>query len=243
MKRIVFAIVIIALSFSLPAEEPASADTAAVEATAAFAAAADDAADDAADAAIADDPGDADNRDSDTDEDAVSKDEGAADAGESGVARPKAINLAEQGMLGFGAYLGVPLGISLKLFFSNYIAMTGALGLDRAQDGIEFSCDIQFHLPKPLRSPGGRIAPFAGVGLFENRLSDYVETAEFSYRDIVGFRFPLGLIYRPIPWMELGLEVTPCIATGPDYRYFTRGGLTVRFFFTPYFRRDSPIRP
>lgn len=127
---------------------------------------------------------------------------------------------------GYGLIIGNPIGLSGKVWFSDRVAMDGAVGINQGDFGVHFS--FLFHDFDVLRrmrinqNPDLETPVYFGVG---PRLI-------FSDNDEFGIRLPVGVSLLPkgTPW-EFFVELAPVLRMTPDTGLDGDFALGARYYF------------
>ena len=133
--------------------------------------------------------------------------------------------LNQAGSFGLGPMIGEPLGLGMKLWLSDYIALDGGLGWSFVDpDGIQLHGDVLFHKFDLLRSDTRDLPLYIGLG---GRVK-FVDHGD----DRAGIRFPVGIAYlMPKQRLEFYAEVAPILDFTPTTSLEWNGGVGVRFYF------------
>lgn len=129
------------------------------------------------------------------------------------------------GHFGIGLLLGEPTGISAKYFFSDTLAVDGAVGwsFDDETD-LDLHGDVLWHKFDLFSVPKGRLPLYVGVGV---RVS-FRDHAD----DRVGVRVPVGVSYLfdELP-LDVFVEVAPVLDFSPSTRGSVNAGIGARWWF------------
>lgn len=129
---------------------------------------------------------------------------------------------ARAGDLGVGAQLGVPIGVSLKYWMDNRLAIQGTLGTWSSE--FTATADIVWHDPNAFKSAGSNDAPgfYLGGGLYISGDDD----------DELGIRGLAGLNYFfPDNPFEVYAELAPTLILEDDTEGDLTGGVGGRYYF------------
>jgi hypothetical protein len=127
---------------------------------------------------------------------------------------------------GYGIMLGNPSGLSAKFWFSNQIAIDGALGVDRGELDAhvtflyhDHSLLQQWNIPEPTNTD---MSLYVGAG----------PRFLFADNDEFGIRFPVGVTFFPrsTPW-EFFAELAPVLRLTPDTGFNGDFGIGARYYF------------
>ena len=126
---------------------------------------------------------------------------------------------------GAGVLFGEPTGLSLKYFFTDVVAIDGALGWSfESETDFHLHSDILWHMNGLVESPEGQLALYFGAG------------ARVKFRehedDRFGIRVPVGVSYmfERVP-VDVFAEVAPILDLAPSTRGAFNAGIGVRFWF------------
>lgn len=127
---------------------------------------------------------------------------------------------------GYGLMLGNPSGLSGKIWFSDQIAIDGALGINQSDVGIHLS--FLFHDYNLLTNAGINKNPDLETPVYIGVGPRFI----FSDNDEFGIRFPVGVSILPhsTPW-EFFAEVAPIIRTTPDTGFDGDFAIGARYYF------------
>lgn len=127
---------------------------------------------------------------------------------------------------GYGIMLGNPSGLSGKFWFSNEIALDGAIGIDRGE--VDAHVSFLYHDFDVLRRSGVHLpsnmdsAFYLGLG----------PRILFADNDEFGIRFPFGISLFPhgTPWEIFG-EIAPVLRLTPDVGFNGDIAIGARYYF------------
>ncbi len=125
---------------------------------------------------------------------------------------------------GAGLMIGEPLGVSLKYWLNDTMAIDGGIGESFHHDnGLQLHSDVLWHAFDLLKVPEGRLPLYFGVG------------ARLKFEDgddRFGIRVPVGLSYMlendPV---DIFLEVAPILDLSPSVHGDFNAAIGVRFWF------------
>ncbi len=131
----------------------------------------------------------------------------------------------QKGSVGVGALLGEPMGVTVKYWLSDTMAVDGGLGWSFVDpDGTQLHGDVLFHKFDLLRSDTRDLPLYVGVG---GRVK-FVEHGD----NRAGIRVPLGASYLlPSQHLEFFAEVAPILDLAPSTTLEWNGGVGIRFYF------------
>ena len=130
----------------------------------------------------------------------------------------------QPGDFGVGAMFGAPTGLSLKYWFTESMAVDGALAWHFGDDDrFQIHADHLWHIPIPgWNVPNGRLPVYIGAGL-RVIAGDHSEA---------GIRIPLGLSYlvanAPV---EVFAEIVPIVEFAPETSGELDGAVGIRYYF------------
>jgi hypothetical protein len=130
------------------------------------------------------------------------------------------------GRFGAGVILGEPIGLSLKYWLTDDMAIDGAAGWSAA-DHTDFylHSDVLWHKFDLFPVPNGRLPLYFGVG-------GLLRIRDDNNDNQVGIRAPIGVSYmfdrEPI---DIFVEVAPAIDISPSVRGDITGGVGIRYWF------------
>lgn len=130
-----------------------------------------------------------------------------------------------QGSLGLGPMIGEPMGVGVKYWFSDKIALDGGLGWSFVDpDGVQFHADVLFHKFDLLRADTRDLPLYIGLG---GRVK-FVDEGD----NRAGIRMPVGIAYlMPRQRLEFYAEVAPILDVAPTTSLEWNGGIGIRFYF------------
>lgn len=126
---------------------------------------------------------------------------------------------------GAGLILGEPIGVSLKYWLNDQIALDGAAAWSFwHENNFEFHADALFHKFDWIPVSRGKLPVYFGGG-FRVKLQD-------NNDDRFGVRGPVGLsyIFDDIP-LDIFVEVGPVIDFTPKLQGGVTGGIGARYWF------------
>lgn len=134
---------------------------------------------------------------------------------------------SDQGNIGFGVELGVPMGLSGKFWIFNRSAIDVVLGWDFQYQRFAFQAGYLYHFPIENVSKG-YLAGYVGVGGLLKLSPPSDERPDASI--IFSGRLPIGLeyIYKPISFFA---EIDPLLDFHPKLYFDFAGGIGFRFYF------------
>lgn len=128
--------------------------------------------------------------------------------------------------LGIGFQLGAPIGINVKYWLSQNLAVDGAFGISPYDHApVEAHADFLVHDFDLFNPSSGKMPFYFGVGML-GRIRNH------DAGDMGGFRFPVGVSYmfEDIP-IDIFAEVAPEVIFTPFRRGYIDGAVGVRFWF------------
>lgn len=127
--------------------------------------------------------------------------------------------------LGIGLILGEPTGLSAKYYFTETVALDGAVGWSfHHETDLHLHADALWHTHDLFDASEGRGSLYYGVG----------GRVKFRHRaeDRVGVRVPVGVSFKfdraPV---DLFVEVAPVLDVAPSSRGSFTAGIGARFWF------------
>jgi len=126
---------------------------------------------------------------------------------------------------GAGIVVGEPTGASLKYFFSETLAVDGALGWSFYDDAdFDAHSDVLFHRHHLVDTSAGDLAGYLGVG-GRVQIRDNAD-------DRFGVRVPVGVSFmlEKVPVDVFG-EIAPIVDFSPSVEGALSGGVGVRYWF------------
>ena len=130
------------------------------------------------------------------------------------------------GKFGVGLIAGEPMGVSMKYWVNNRLALDGAVGWSSRDDSdVYLHGDVLWHNFHLIPVSQGRLPVYFGIG-------GLVRFRDNHRANEAGIRFPVGLSYMfdnaPV---DVFAEVGPAIDFAPDVRGDITGGVGVRYWF------------
>jgi len=139
---------------------------------------------------------------------------------------PTTSTVAMAGRFGAGVTFGEPIGATVKYFFTDTIAIDGAIGWSSADHAdLYLQSDVLWHNYDLLKVSRGALPVYFGVGPLLRFRSGGDDNQ-------VGIRAPVGLSYffdkMPI---EIFGEIAPALDVSPSVRGEVTGGIGIRYWF------------
>lgn len=130
------------------------------------------------------------------------------------------------GRLGAGITLGEPIGVSLKYWLNDTMAIDGAFGWSSHEDSdFYMHSDVLWHNFDLIPVSRGRAAVYFGVG-------GLVRFRDNNEDNQVGIRVPVGVSYMfdnaPV---DIFAEIGPALDVSPDVEGEITGGVGIRYWF------------
>lgn len=130
------------------------------------------------------------------------------------------------GKFGVGVTFGEPIGVDMKYWLNETVAVDGAMGwsLHNHAD-LYLQSDILWHDFHLLRVSRGQLPVYAGIGALVRFRHDNLDNQ-------AGIRFPIGISYMfnnaPV---DIFAEIGPAIDLAPSVRGEITGGVGIRYWF------------
>jgi hypothetical protein len=133
----------------------------------------------------------------------------------------------QAGSIGVGPMIGEPMGVTMKYWFSDKIAVDAGAGWSFADpDGFQLHGDFLYHAFNLIPVDQGQLALYFGGGA---RVKFVDEDNQDNH---AGIRGPVGVSYLiPNTRLEAYAEVAPILDLAPDTRLDWDGGVGLRFYF------------
>jgi hypothetical protein len=131
----------------------------------------------------------------------------------------------QQGSFGLGPMLGEPLGLGMKFWLSDAVAVDGGVGWSFPDpDGCQLHADVLFHKFDLWRAEARDVPVYIGVG----GRGKFVDRGD----NRAGLRIPVGVAYLLRPQrLEIYAEIAPVVDFAPTTTLRWNGGVGIRFYF------------
>ncbi|HEU5396133.1 MAG TPA: hypothetical protein VFV81_03135 [Verrucomicrobiae bacterium] len=143
-----------------------------------------------------------------------------------GTSSPNASTIDMAGRFGAGITFGEPIGATVKYFFTDTVAVDGALGWSLADHSqIMLTSDVLWHDYNLIKVSRGALPVYIGVG-------PMIRFRDDGFDNQAGIRVPIGASYflenKPIEFFG---EIGPTLDVAPYLRGEITGGIGIRYWF------------